>query len=164
MKINENDDKETGDQGTGEGGQGGKSGEIAFRYTDVLSVEPRDDVLPPIEIRRILAIHKDIHKERVDKQKLTRKERQALKEGRIIYNAAANYRTGIGSPGGGTRSQYKTHPIAAKFSGMDPKVNAFPSENISETNLDKKNELENRLENKLRLQNAPRFNPKPRPY
>lgn len=164
MKINENEEDRKDDEGSGEEGKSGKSGEIQFRYTDILSTPPRDDALPPEEIRRLLAVHKDLHKGRVEKQKLTRKERKALKEGRIIFNATAAYRAGVGGAGG-PASAYKTHPIAIKFSGIrDQKVSAFPSDNISETNLDKKNELENRLENQLRLRHAPTFNPKPRPY
>jgi hypothetical protein len=45
-----------------------------------------------------------------------------------------------------------------------PKVSSFPSENISETNAEQKEELQNRLENQLRLRHAPSFTPKPRPY
>src|SRR5947207_2913764 len=128
MKSNENDklkpkdEDEKGDQG----GEGSQSSGIPFRYTDVLSTEPRDDVLPPTEIRRLLSEHQDLHKARVDKQKLTRKERKAIKEGRVILNSSATYRAGFRAAGGAA-SQYKTHPIAYKFSGIrDLKVSAFP--------------------------------------
>jgi len=36
--------------------------------------------LSPQELKRLLAAHKELHKARVDKQKLLRKERQAIKE------------------------------------------------------------------------------------
>lgn len=164
MKANENDKKLQDEDDQGEqGGTGTQTGGTEFHYVDVLSTPPRDDVLPPNEIRRLLSEHQDLHKKRVDNQKLTRKERKAIKEGRVILNSTATYRAGLRATGGA--SLYKTHPIAYKFSGMrDTKVSAFPSDNIAETNLDKKEELQNRLENQLRLRNAPKFNPKPRPY
>ena len=165
MKANENDKKyllkEEEDKGE-QGGTGEGSG-VPFRYVDVLSPEPRDDILPPNEIRRLLREHQELHKKRVDSQKLTRKERKAVKEGRVILTSNASYRAGFRAAGG--RSAYKTHPIAHKFSGIrDTKVSVFPEDNNAETNLNKKEELQNRLENKLRLRLAPGFNPKPRPY
>jgi hypothetical protein len=75
------DQDEEGSQ-TGEGGQGGVAGEIRFRYKDAMSIAPRDDALPLHEVNRLLAVHKDLHKAYIDKQKQTRKERKQLKEGR----------------------------------------------------------------------------------
>jgi hypothetical protein len=105
MKINKKDehdlkkeeDEKGGDQ---EGGSEGTGTGIEFHF-DVLTPEPRDDALPPNEIKRLLAQHQDIHKARVDKQKLTRKERQALKEGRAALISAANFRAGFNAGGGG---------------------------------------------------------------
>lgn len=168
MNENENDklkqkEDDQGDQGE-QGGAEGKGSGTVFRYVDVLSTEPRDDVLPPNKIKRLLSEHKDIHKRRVDNQRITRKERKAIKEGRVILTSSATYRAGFRAAGG-SNSLYKTHPIAYKFSGIrDTKVSAFPSDNIAETNVEKKEELQNRLENQLRLRHAPKFNPKPRPY
>lgn len=165
MKANENDKKFIEDDQDGDQGEtGGQGSGIEFRYVDVLSTEPRDDLLPPNEIKRLLGTHQELHKQRVDNQKLTRKERKAIKEGRVILTSNASYRAGMRATGGGF-SAYKTHPIAHKFSGMrDTKISSFPSDNNAETNLNKKEELQNRLENKLSLRNMPKFNPKPRPY
>lgn len=165
MKANENDKKYllTEEEDQGEQGSAGEQGGTGVRYVDVLTTEPRDDLLPPNEIRKLLREHQELHKKRVDNQKLTRKERKAVKEGRVILTSNATYRAGFRAAGG--RSAYKTHPIAHKFSGIrDTKVSVFPEDNNAETNLAKKEELQNRLENQLRLRHAPKFNPKPRPY
>src|SRR3990167_4745827 len=147
----------------GESGECGKSsGDIQFRYQDILSDGQRDDVLPKTEIKRLLVVHQDLHKERVDKQKLTRKERKAMKEGRV--SLASNYHYGMKQAAvrGGRASSYKSHPLTekAQFSGIDRQVNFLPTENQGETNL----EIKDKLENRYRLQHAPKFNPKPRPY
>lgn len=166
MKINENKDQDQEDSSGDKGGTGGgASGKIEFHYHDVLSEEPRDDLLSPEEIKRLLAVHKDVHKERVDKQKSTRKERKAAKEGPVNLTSRKAYTGGLNAAGGGAYSKYKTHPIAVKFAGIrDQKISAIPSENTAETNQDLKQELENKNENKLRLNYQPGFNPKPRPY
>ena len=171
---------EEGDDGRGEGGHGedesgsgGKTGAIEFRYRDILSSDARDDVLPESETRRLLVVFEDDHKERVDKQKRTRKERDDIKNGRV---QAKNYdalglRIGGGAGGGGGVSPYKTHPLSnfAQFSGAtDRKVTAVPADSLSETNDDAKNDLINeydltlQLQHQHKLQNAPKFNPKPR--
>lgn len=172
-KDNENkidqDEEGTQEGESGSTGQGGVAGEVRFRYHESLASKPRDDALPPTEIKRLLAIHHDLHKEYVNKQKLTRKERKALKEGIIKLATTAN-RLGHGQ-GKGRASSYKQHPITnkAQFSGMDRQVIGLPNENMSKTNDDKRKDLENRLENRhenrneLRYQNAPKFNPTPRP-
>ena len=157
-------DKEKGgtDGESGEGG--GSSGDIQFRYKDILSDGPRDDALPAGEIKRLLIVHQDLHKERVDKQKLTRKERKAMKEGRVSLSSNYHNQHGMRQHGlsGGRASSYKSHPITekAQFSGIDRQVNFLPTENQSETNL----EIKDKLENRYRLQHAPKFNPKLRPY
>jgi hypothetical protein len=158
----QNGEDEDEDKG---GTSGGSSGEIEFHYHDVLSEEPRDDMLSQEEINRLLASHKDIHKVRVDKQKNTRKERKMLKEGPVNLTSRKAYVAGMAAIGGGAYSKYKTHPIAVKFSGIrDQKISAIPSENTAETNQELKHELENRNENKLRLNYQPGFNPKPKPF
>lgn len=149
---NLNDD-ETG--GQGDSGSGGQTGEIHFRFKDAMSLDPRDDMLPPSEIKRLLIIHKDLHKERVDKQKITRKERLAIKEGRVTQTyGQTGYGMGV--------SAFKTHPITSKaqFSGIvDKKVIGIPSEFDADINEDKRNELEQRYVNR----NTPKFSPKFRP-
>ncbi|MEO8400645.1 MAG: hypothetical protein ABI597_02465 [Gammaproteobacteria bacterium] len=160
-KIIQDEDDSQG----GETGAGGVAGEIGFRFKDAMSIDPRDDALPPSEIKRLLAVHRELHKARVDKQKILRKERNALKQ----QGSKAQNRTGLGyGSGGGRYSPYKKHPISSKaqFSGVDRQVTGLPSENIADTNKEQRDELENRneLRNELRYQNAPKFNPKPRPY
>ncbi len=152
-----------GDQG-GQTGQGGVAGEIRFRYKDAMSIEPRDDALPLSEINRLLAVHKDLHKAYVDKQKQTRKERKILKEGRASLTSRQDIGVGLRRGGQGGNSRYKTHPISnkAQFSGVDRQISALPTENQANTNEEQRNDLENRYE--LRLQNMPKFNPKPRPF
>lgn len=163
MKINENYDKNQED-GEDEKGGGSSSSGIEFRYHDVASTEQRDDILSPEELKRLLAVHKDIHKSRVDKQKISRKERKEAKEGPANLTTRKAYQEGKGY-GAGYYSKYKTHPIAVKFSGIrDQKISAIPSENTAETNQEQKQELENKNENKLRLNYQPGFNPKPRPF
>ncbi len=168
---NENIDQDEEDSKGGESGdtgQGGVAGEVRFRYKESLATTPRDDALPPTEIKRLLAVQHDRHKEYVNKQKLTRKDRKALKEGRLQIRQGPGSRRGHGA---GRGSHYKQHPITnkAQFSGMDRQVIALPNENMANTNDDRRNELENRLENRLqnrnelRYQNTPKFNPTPRP-
>lgn len=160
---NENDLISSGDED--EGGQGGQTGAIQFRYQDPFAEKKRDDALPPSEIKRLLTIHNELHKERVDKQKLTRKDRKALKEGKLTATAQyqQNLRQGRGGSGG-FASRFKSHPISnkAQFSGIDRQVVAIPSENKAETNEEQRNELENRLLNRMR--HTPKFNPKPSPF
>ena len=168
-KLRNQDIPDEEEGGSGGESSGGSTGEIHFRYKDAMSVEPRDDLLPPSEIKRLLAVHKELHKDRVDKQKITRKERKALKEGRVTRVAEQGFRVGRGFGGGAGRySPYKQHRIAqkAQFSGMDKQVIGLPSENRAETNEEQRDALENRLENRneLRFQNTPKFNPKPRPF
>jgi hypothetical protein len=143
----------------GSQGSGGQTGEIEFRYKDAMSVANRDDLLPASEIKRLLIVHKDIHKERVDKQKATREQRNALKQGKYVVPSVARQLAGRG----GRVSPYKKHPISdrAQFSGVDKQVVGIPTENAANTNSELKDKLENRLQN--RLQNTPKFNPRLRP-
>lgn len=148
--------EEEGDVGGGQQSGGGAGGEIRFHYKDMYSTVLRDDTLPPHELKHLLMIHQDLHKDRVNKQKMTRKERAALKEGRL-HHTAQNRALGVG---GGT-SKYRQHPIShkAQFSGMDKQTSILPHDFDAETNLDRQNELEHRFV----LQNMPKFNPKPMP-
>lgn len=158
---------EKGQLGEDEGGISGRTGEIKFHYRDILSTEPRDDVLTETETHRLLLVHEDIHKERVDKQKATRKERDDIKNGRVNTknHDGLGLRKGGGEGGGG--SPYKKHPVSnhAQFSGAtDRKVTGVPSDNLAETNDDIKQDLLDKLELRLQHKNAPKFNPRPRPY
>jgi hypothetical protein len=158
MSISNQDEKDKDETGEG-GGFSGASGEIEFRYKDIYATAPRDDILPDSEIKRLLTVHRDLHKDRVDKQKMTRKERLASKEGRLHHTRDSQH--GLGMGGGGGASNYKKHPISdrAQFSGVDRQVAAIPTQYEAETNL----ELSEKLENRFVLKNAPKFNPKPRP-
>jgi hypothetical protein len=152
-----NDEEDTG-------GIGGQTGEVEFRYKDAMSVKNRDDLLPDSEIRRLLVVHKEIHKARVDKQKATRNERYSQKEGKYVVPTVAQQ---LGQGGSGGVSPYKKHPISdkAQWSGIDKQVIGIPTLNEADTNPEMKDRLENKLQNKLqnRLQNTPKFNPRPRP-
>ncbi|MCD6039674.1 MAG: hypothetical protein K0S27_1074 [Gammaproteobacteria bacterium] len=155
-----------------ESGQGGKTGAVEFQYRDILSAGPRDDQLPAEEMDDLLKKHEKIHKEYVDTQKETRKERDAIKQGRTP--AAHSYDglgLGRGGAGGGGASPYKSHPISqhAQFSGAtDRKVTGVPSDNLAQTNEEEKQELEDKLQLRLRHRNehknVPKFNPTPRPF
>jgi hypothetical protein len=154
--IENNQEDESGDSG---GEQGGQSGAIEFRIQDLVG-PARDDLLSPSEIKRLLVVHKDLHKSRVDKQKALRDERAAIKEGRYVSTMETKYGKGYGMGGG--VSKYKTHPIShkAQFSGIDKQVIGIPTLNEADTNPEAKDALENRYENKHR--NTPKFNPRPR--
>jgi hypothetical protein len=151
---------DAGEGGTGTSG-GGQSGKIEFRFQDAMQIPSRDDLLPANEIRRLEFVHKETHKEWVTKQKNTRIERAARKEGHPTQRLPAQYQVGYGG-GGGSMSRYKKHPISDKFRGMaDPQQNPVPNLNDSQTNAELKEQLQNQLRN--RLQNQPKFNPRPRP-
>lgn len=161
MKNIENDYYNQDDEGEG-GSTGGVSGNIGLRYQDGLATALRDDLLSPEQLKRLLAVHKEIHLDRVNNQKTTRQERKALKEGpvnltsRVRYTGGSNFGHGVsGHP------RFETHPLAIKFSGM----NIEPNENIK-TNQKSQEELQNRYENRneLRLNNQLRRPPPtPRP-
>lgn len=157
MRMN-NDDKKADrrDNEDEEGGEGGQTDQIHFRFQDAASLPPRDDALPPSEIKRLLIVHKDKHKEAVNKQKHTRKERVAIKEGK--RHLIAGMRQALGIRQGGI-SRFKKHPISdrAQFSGIDRQVNAIPSEYDADTNPEMQEKLENRLTN--RLTQTPQYSP-----
>jgi len=159
-KFNDNE-YQYDDEDSGEGTQTGTSG-VEF-HLDLLAGEPRDDLLSPEQLKGLLKLHNEKHYDLVKKQKIERKERNELKEGKrsVVSNAYS------GKAGYGASSNFKSHPISQKayFSGIDKKVTGLTTENIAETNEDKKNELQERLElrNRLQYQNAPKFNPTPRP-
>lgn len=154
-KFNE-DEFEDEDSGSGSSSQG-----IEFRF-DLLTGETRDDLLSSADLKRLLAVHNERHYELVKKQKIERKTRSEVKEGKrpSVSNA-------YGTGGYGMGSEYKPHPISEKayFSGIDKQVIGIASENLANTNEGQKNELEQRLELKNRLQHThtPKFNPTPRP-
>jgi hypothetical protein len=154
-----NDDERDDTQGGGSGQGGGKTGTKGFRVQLEIS---RDDLLAPNEIKHLLKIHQEYHKTHVDRQKLLRKERAALKEGRKDLVAQYRSQLGLGSGSGGV-SPFKKHPISnkAQFSGMDRQTSILPTENTAETNSEMRNDLENRYNH--RHQPKPGFNPKPRP-
>lgn len=154
-KIGKNDETEDG-----ESGRGGITGEVEFRYRDPMAGPVRDDFLSPKEIQHLLVVHKDIHKDRVEKQKIKRQAR-AAEDARPTSSLEKKYAQG--GQGLGQSSAYKTHPISQKvqFSGMrDAEVVGVANLNTADTNSELKEKLENRNENKLR--NTPKFNPKPR--
>jgi len=154
--------KHEDDEETGSGTIGGGTGEIEFRYHDAMGVPTRDDLLPPAEIKRLLTVHNDVHKERVQKQKVEREQRAAVKEGRYVAPTAAQTQKGLRGSGS---SQYKKHPISdkAQFSGIDKQVVGIANLNEANTNDEMKEALENQLENRLQHRAAPSFNPRPRP-
>jgi hypothetical protein len=138
------------DEGTGSGG--GQSGHIEF-HDFINPSAQRDDLLPPDQIRRILAEHAAQHTERVQKQKNLRDDYKAVKQGKKSLQVL---REGKGS---GLNTAYKQHPKLsreAQFSGVDSKVSPNPSDNVADTNEADRNELENQY----RLQHAPQFQPK----
>lgn len=161
--INQDEEDKQGGE-SGSTGQGGATGEVRFRYRDAMSTGPRDDERSPSEIKRLLDVLDDRQLELVKKQKDKRKDRKAVKEGRVSLSAA---NSGLRS-GGGRSSPYKDHPTLvnkAQFNGMDPQMVPLVNKNNADTNQEnrKENRLENRLQNQLRHQNVPKFNPTPRP-
>ncbi len=145
---------ESGSQTGGEG-KGGQTGKIIYRYRDAASLPPRDDALPPGEIKRLLIVHADLHKAYTEKQKVTRKERAALKEGKKILA----HRQQLGMGGGGGLSNYKKHPLTnrAQFSGMDKQIIGLPTELEANTNQELQDKLENRYQHRFTPQSAPRL-------
>lgn len=155
MNINEEEDKK------GDEGEGGQGGAIQFRdWTLPSTSKQREEALPAGEIKRLLIVQQELHKTRVDRQKQTRKDYKALKEGR----PHAKSQHGVGH--GVRTSPYKAHPIShkAQFSGIDRQVTGIPTENQAETNAEMRNELQNR--NELRQQHQLQYSstPKMRPF
>ncbi len=105
-------------------------------------------MLSPAEKKRLLALHREIHLARVEKQKQTRKDRAVKKD-----RPEAAYTQGRTYGGGGGSSAYKQHPLSqtAQFSGIDRQVVSIPAENTAETNQEQRQELENRYQHRLGL-------------
>ena len=146
--------------GSGASTSGGQGGKIEFRDFLATGVHLRDDILPYEEQKRLLSNHSDIHELKVKQQKEKRDQYKALKNGEIKLAAhrAQRMNAGMGS-------QYKQNPILAnkaQFSGIDQQVNMLPTENLAETNQDKRDELRNELQFRYQPQYQPSFNPKPR--
>jgi len=156
--LEDDEDESGGSTGTGTG----TSGHIEFRDFLVKPDHRRDDLLSPEEKRRLLIVHRDVNEWRVKKQKETRDIRKQLKDGKISLR---NFRQGLG--GGGIASGYKANPALkdkAQFSGIDRQENMLPTENVSATNEEQRDELQARLENRLANTLKPGFNPKLKPY
>jgi len=155
-----------------ESGESGRSGSSGSKVKIHLPSDARrEDQLSPNELRRLLRVHEDLHKTRVDRQRRLRAERQERKEG--PQNLTTQRRYGIAQGGSsGTVSPYKKHWLSttAQFSGIDRQTTPVPGDSLQEnTNEDMRNELQNRLENKLqnqlRLTHDKKFiPPTPRPY
>ena len=106
-------------------------------------------------------MHGDTHELCVKKQKVLRDQYHQLKNGQITLQT---YKQEVMGASMGSSSQYQAHPALKdkpQFSGMDNKVNTLPSENIAETNNDKRNELDYQYRLRHQPQNAQKFNPKP---
>ena|SRR3990167_9295619 len=136
---------------------GGKSGDIEFVYHDPLSGPQREDLLPENEKKHLLHMHEELHEARVAKQKETRDQRKLVKEGH-------SFQTGLG--GTFPSTNYKQHPLTqkAQFSGIDKQLNVIPTENMAETNEDKREELQHQFQLQYQPEHVPRNQPKPRPY
>lgn len=149
--------KNSGDDDDTDAGSGGQAGSVEFH--DFLGVggESRDDQLSAAERERLLSAHHGLHEALVKKQKATREERKAMKEGKL---SRENYREGLQNKS----SQFPSHPILsdkAQFSGIDRQVNNLSTENLADTNDDLRNELNHQYNLVHRPENAPKFNPKP---
>lgn len=157
MKDPKNPQLNEEDESGGES-KGGTTGEIVFRY-DVLSEGPRDDALPPVNIKHALAIHKDLHKHYVDKQKQERKQRMAVKEGKLApYVAQQQSGYGMGN------NQYKKRPGMEKFRG-DKQTTPDPTQNDLKANQELQNQLQLRarpqLQQKQELRHKKQIRPSP---
>jgi len=156
--LADSDKKDEGGE-TGTGSSGGQSGKIEFRDFVTSRAEMRDDLLPFEEIKHLITIHKDIHESKVEQQKAKRDQYKDLKNGKIPLQT---FRAGLA--GSGMNAQFKANPILAnkaQFSGIDKQVNSLPTENLAETNQDKRDELLNELRYRLGYEARPTFNPKP---
>jgi hypothetical protein len=149
-------DEDSTGAGSDDSGKGGAAGAIEFHDFLGNNELVRDDLLTAQDKKRLLAVHNSGHEALVQKQKATREQRKALKDGKIKLE---NYRQTLA----GT-SQYRNHPILAnkaQFSGIDRQVNILPTENVAETNLEKREELKYQYNLTHKPENVPRFNPRP---
>jgi hypothetical protein len=137
-------------------GKGGKSGSVEFRDFLNSGENLRDDLLPVDAVKRLLSVHQETSEVRVKKQKELRDQRAQLRNGKL---GLQEYRQGL--QGGGMESSYKVHPVFAKSPQFhDARVNALPTENVTQTNDELKNELKNEYQLKYNPQYIPQFNPK----
>lgn len=160
-KLHEDEEESgSGQAGSGEqSGSGGQGGKIAFRDFIKSGDSLRDDQLSPEERKRLLAVHRDAHEARVEKQKEQREKYADLKNGKVPLQ---QYRDGLANSG--MNAAYRAHPVLsqkAQFSGIDRQVNSLPTENLSEANQEQRNELELQYRLQHSLQHTPKFNPKP---
>ncbi len=151
-------------EGGESGDAGGKSGAIEFHDFLANAESIRDDLLSPDDKKRLISSHKDTHELRVKSQKNKRDQYKAVKSGQIPLQT---FREGKGAGMG--MNAFKANPVladSAQFSGStDKQVNALPTENLAETNEDKRDELVNELRHRLGYQAQPKFAPKPQgPY
>jgi hypothetical protein len=160
-RPDEEEDKET--QGGSDSGTNGTS-DSGLQFVDFAGItgKPlRDDLLPPDEIKRLLVIAANGHKESVRKEKTKRDAIKAVKDNKL---SVANYREQFG----GAKNEYKTNPILAnkaQFSGISPEVTPNPTDSKTNTNEGEKNELTNeyRLTHQLQYDARPRYTPQPKP-
>ena len=162
-KIDAHEWNLTEEDESGDSGHSGGSG-VEFRF-DISPGERRDDLLSSKE-KHLLKIHHDLHYDLVKKQKIERKNRNEIKEGKRPA-VANNY--SVGNSGYGMNQGGKPHPLSQKayFSGIDKQVIGLQSENLANTNEGEKEELKAReelkLQNRFQHKNVPKFNPTPRP-
>lgn len=154
-------DEESG----GETGAGGKGGQVEFRDFLAAGESFRDDLLPPEEKRRLLAVHGSDHERRVNEQKQKRDQLKAVKDHKIPLQV---YRQSMGA---GMNERYKlhflTHTVQFGSGITDTNVNSVPNENNAETNNEKRKELQLNydLVNRPEMASQPKFiPPKPTPY
>ena len=150
--LDDHSDDESGTQT----GQGGQTGAIEFRFHDFMQLPPRDDALPPQELKRLLIMHKELHKSLVKKQKEKRRTRANQKDNKFTQNYS------LQNGFGGGRSKFKAHPLKdkAQFSGIEE---VLPADFNADTNPEMQDKLENRNELKHRLTNQPKYtSPRPR--
>jgi hypothetical protein len=158
-KVLQNGDQESGGDQTGTTGSGGQGGKIEFHDFLATGANVRDDLLSFEEKKHLIATHKDVHELKVKQQKEKRDQYKNLKEGKVTLKS---FREGLMASG--VNAQFKANPIlarSAQFSGIDRQVNQLPTENLAETNQEKRDELLNELKYRLGYQPAPAFNPKP---
>lgn len=162
-KYIKNNPFEENEADTGDAGGATGSG-IEFRDFITADSLKRDDQLSADDKYRLKKQHVDLTLNLIKKQKDKRTERQQVREGKLSVEA---YRHS--TMGAGMASQYKVNPILAKsaqFSGIDRQVTAIPTENIAETNNDKREELQLQysLQHKPEYAYTQKFNPKPSPF
>lgn len=126
------------DDSEGESGQstGGQSGQIEFRDFLAGGERLRDD-LSPDELKHALAVLSDASEQRIKDQQKKRDLYKDLRNGKVPLR---DFRAAMGM-----NVDYRAHPTLAdkaQFSGADKEVNALPTENIAETNNEKRNQLQ----------------------